>query len=163
MSRKRNTPLSIAAHDSEDHRRKSWKKNFVVSSSEDSEPQNTSEDGYSENEEGEWDIKCILDESKTHYLIDWEGPWTPTWVSFERRVEFFGYNTGRLSDTIYLGTGAEGERQRRRNQCLGEQEEPEGKEERQTAKRTIESVTGRPYGFIDQYPEPAIAAQKPSS
>lgn len=55
----------------------------MISSSEDNDDQNASEDDDSGNEEGEWDIKCILDESESHYLIDWEGPWTPTWVSLE--------------------------------------------------------------------------------
>lgn len=53
----------------------------MISSSEDEEEvetENGSED--SENEEDEWDIKCILDESDSQYLIDWEGPWSPTWV-----------------------------------------------------------------------------------
>lgn len=29
----------------------------------------------------EWPIKRILRETATEYLIDWEGPYDPTWVS----------------------------------------------------------------------------------
>lgn len=29
----------------------------------------------------EWPIKYILRETATEYLIDWEGPYDPTWVS----------------------------------------------------------------------------------
>lgn len=31
--------------------------------------------------EDEWYINCILDETESQYLIDWEGPWSPSWVS----------------------------------------------------------------------------------
>lgn len=31
--------------------------------------------------EDEWPIKSILRETDTQYLIDWEGPYEPTWVS----------------------------------------------------------------------------------
>ena len=31
--------------------------------------------------EDEWYIDCILDETESQYLIDWEGPWSPSWVS----------------------------------------------------------------------------------
>lgn len=92
MSRKRNKPLSITAHETDDHRRKRWKESFVISSSDDNEDQNPNEDEDSGNEEDEWDIKCILDESGSQYLIDWEGPWSPTWVSFEKRVDSCGYD-----------------------------------------------------------------------
>ncbi|KAE8161808.1 class II histone deacetylase complex subunits 2 and 3-domain-containing protein [Aspergillus tamarii] len=29
--------------------------------------------------EDEWYINCILDETESQYLIDWEGPWSPSW------------------------------------------------------------------------------------
>ncbi|GAB1193045.1 hypothetical protein APSETT444_002247 [Aspergillus pseudonomiae] len=29
--------------------------------------------------EDEWYIDCILDETESQYLIDWEGPWSPSW------------------------------------------------------------------------------------
>lgn len=56
--------------------------NLIISSSEGEEEDETedSETGGSGNDE-EWDIKCIVDESDSQYLIDWEGPWSPTWVS----------------------------------------------------------------------------------
>lgn len=40
-----------------------------------------SSDG-SDSDDQEWPIKCILRETDTEYLIDWEGPYDPTWVSF---------------------------------------------------------------------------------
>lgn len=39
-----------------------------------------SSDG-SDLDDEEWPIKCILRETDTEYLIDWEGPYDPTWVS----------------------------------------------------------------------------------
>lgn len=39
-----------------------------------------SSDG-SDSDDQEWPIKCILRETDTEYLIDWEGPYDPTWVS----------------------------------------------------------------------------------
>jgi len=37
-----------------------------------------------DSDDQEWPIKCILRETETEYLIDWEGPYEPTWVS--RRI-----------------------------------------------------------------------------
>ncbi|CAI7652125.1 unnamed protein product [Penicillium glandicola] len=37
-----------------------------------------SSDG-SDSDDQEWPIKCILRETDTEYLIDWEGPYEPTW------------------------------------------------------------------------------------
>ncbi|OQE35449.1 hypothetical protein PENCOP_c013G04080 [Penicillium coprophilum] len=37
-----------------------------------------SSDG-SDSDDREWPIKCILRETETEYLIDWEGPYDPTW------------------------------------------------------------------------------------
>ena len=57
--------------------RKRLRRHYTVDSSSD----------FSEAEEGsdiaedEWLVKCILDEAEDNYLIDWEGPWSPTWVS----------------------------------------------------------------------------------
>ena len=31
--------------------------------------------------EEEFDVNCILDEDDIRYYIDWEGPYSPTWVS----------------------------------------------------------------------------------
>lgn len=81
MWRKRKAS-SVSSLNTDESRRKRWKTHFVVSSSEDEdEDQDQAQDQESENEEGEWDIKCILEESEDLYLIDWEGPYSPTWVS----------------------------------------------------------------------------------
>lgn len=80
MWRKRKASSSVPVHYTDESRRKRLRNTRVISSSEDEEEvetENGSED--SENEEDEWDIKCILDESDSQYLIDWEGPWSPTW------------------------------------------------------------------------------------
>lgn len=64
--------------------RKRLKRSYTVISSSESEV----DDGSAENSdigEDEWFIKCILDENETQYLIDWEGPWSPTWVSWDLR------------------------------------------------------------------------------
>lgn len=81
MWRKRKAS-SVSSHNTDEPRQKRWKTHFVVSSSEDEdEDQDQDQDQESEDEEGEWDIKCILEESEDLYLIDWEGPYSPTWVS----------------------------------------------------------------------------------
>lgn len=54
----------------------------MLSSDDEDQSENGDENEDSGNAEDEWDIKCILDESESQYLIDWEGPWSPTWVSF---------------------------------------------------------------------------------
>lgn len=54
-------------------RTKRPRRHYTISSSSESEDSDIGEDEYL--------IKCILDENKSHYLIDWEGPWSPTWVS----------------------------------------------------------------------------------
>ncbi|EAW14767.1 uncharacterized protein ACLA_001780 [Aspergillus clavatus NRRL 1] len=75
MWRKRKA--SPASSDStENSRKKRWKETYVISSSDD---ENENENDRSSLGEDEWYINCILDETKTHYLIDWEGPWSPTW------------------------------------------------------------------------------------
>lgn len=60
-------------------RRERLRKKRVVSSSDDEEL----EDNHIGEEE--FPINCILDETDSQYLIDWEGDWSPTWV---RLVEF---------------------------------------------------------------------------
>lgn len=62
--------------------RKRLKRSYTVISSSESEV----DDGGVENSDigdDEWLIKCILDENESQYLIDWEGPWSPTWVSWD--------------------------------------------------------------------------------
>ncbi|OJJ83166.1 uncharacterized protein ASPGLDRAFT_465039 [Aspergillus glaucus CBS 516.65] len=79
MWRKRKAS-SVPARYTDEPRRKRLRNNLIISSSEDEEENETEE---SENEDSgndeEWDIKCILDETDSQYLIDWEGPWSPTW------------------------------------------------------------------------------------
>ncbi|KAJ5795214.1 Histone deacetylase complex subunit 2/3 [Penicillium paradoxum] len=41
----------------------------------------------SESDDQEWPIKCILRETETEYLIDWEGPYDPTWEPKENASE----------------------------------------------------------------------------
>ncbi|KAJ5620845.1 Histone deacetylase complex subunit 2/3 [Penicillium lagena] len=41
----------------------------------------------SELDDDEWPIKCILQETDTEYLIDWEGPYTPSWVSYITQID----------------------------------------------------------------------------
>ncbi|KAG0155660.1 hypothetical protein PDIDSM_2833 [Penicillium digitatum] len=45
-----------------------------------------SNDG-SDSDDQEWPIKCILRETDTKYLIDWEGPYDPTWEPKENASE----------------------------------------------------------------------------
>ncbi|KAJ5512188.1 Histone deacetylase complex subunit 2/3 [Penicillium fimorum] len=41
----------------------------------------------SDSDDQEWPIKCILRETDTEYLIDWEGPYDPTWEPKENASE----------------------------------------------------------------------------
>ena len=72
MGRKRraSSDLSTAIESS---RRERLRKTRVVSYSDEE-----SEDNEIGDEE--FPINCILDETDSQYLIDWEGDWTPTWV-----------------------------------------------------------------------------------
>jgi hypothetical protein len=76
MSRKRKASSTIYTSHGSHKRKKRWRYQHVVHSS-DTETDNDSEALGAD----EWLINCILDESESQYLIDWEGPWTPTWVS----------------------------------------------------------------------------------
>lgn len=60
-------------------KRKRQKNSYTVLSSSETEE---STDQNSDIGEDEWLIRCILDEDETQYLIDWEGSWSPTWVSW---------------------------------------------------------------------------------
>ena len=56
-------------------------------------PAETQSDAYEIGDE-EFPIKCILDEDDTRYYIDWAGPYSPTWVSFD--PFFFFFFLGRI-------------------------------------------------------------------
>lgn len=75
MERKRKAPSPEPAPSADNRRNKRWKRKYTVLSSDDEDDESSSSLA-----EDEWLIKCILDESDSQYLIDWEGPWTPTWV-----------------------------------------------------------------------------------
>ncbi|OGM44777.1 HDA1 complex subunit [Aspergillus bombycis] len=64
----------ISSYSSDKHRKKRYKNTHPVISS-DEENDNES----SALAEDEWYIDCILDETESQYLIDWEGPWSPSW------------------------------------------------------------------------------------
>jgi hypothetical protein len=36
----------------------------------------------------EYPIRCIIAETRTKYLIDWEGDYPPSWVRSRRRIPF---------------------------------------------------------------------------
>lgn len=76
MSRKRKSSSTIYTSHTSHKRKKRWRTQHVVHSS-DNEADTDSEALSAD----EWLINCILDETESQYLIDWEGPWTPTWVS----------------------------------------------------------------------------------
>ena len=63
--------------------RKKLKRSYTVDSlSELSEVEESSDV-----DEDEWLVRCILDEVDDYYLIDWEGPWSPTWVSWNFSID----------------------------------------------------------------------------
>ncbi|KAE8364154.1 class II histone deacetylase complex subunits 2 and 3-domain-containing protein [Aspergillus caelatus] len=73
MWRKRKISSS-ATRSSDKHKKKRRKNTYPVISSDE---ENDSES--SDLAEDEWYINCILDETESQYLIDWEGPWSPSW------------------------------------------------------------------------------------
>ncbi|RHZ54696.1 uncharacterized protein CDV56_107842 [Aspergillus thermomutatus] len=94
MWRKRKASSPASSNPAENARKKRWTEAFVISSSDD---ENDHDDGSSLDED-EWYINCILDETESQYLIDWEGPWSPTWVSWAKRLSG---NTGPLDTKWY--------------------------------------------------------------
>lgn len=74
MPRKRKASSPVYTNRNHESRRKRWKETYILSSSE-------GEQEVNEIGGEEYPINCILDEDDTRYLIDWEGPWSPTWVS----------------------------------------------------------------------------------
>lgn len=76
MWRKRKISSAVSTHSSDKYRKKRYKNTHPVITS-DEENDNES----SALAEDEWYINCILDETESQYLIDWEGPWSPSWVS----------------------------------------------------------------------------------
>ena len=72
MAPKRKAPSHEHKSPTNKHQNKRTKRSYIIISSSDSEDSDLAE--------GEYLIKCILGENETQYLIDWEGPWNPTWV-----------------------------------------------------------------------------------
>ncbi|KAL5355343.1 hypothetical protein BJX96DRAFT_47754 [Aspergillus floccosus] len=75
MERERKAPSPEPTPSAYNRRNKKWKSHYTIPSSDDEDDQTSSSLG-----EDEWLINSILDETDSQYLIDWEGPWTPTWV-----------------------------------------------------------------------------------
>lgn len=73
MAPKRRALSQAHENSAPEPRTKRRRKDYAIYSSSESEDSDIGEDEYL--------VKCILDENNSHYLIDWEGPWTPTWVS----------------------------------------------------------------------------------
>ncbi|PWY86435.1 hypothetical protein BO94DRAFT_517533 [Aspergillus sclerotioniger CBS 115572] len=84
MWRKRKVPSPIYTGHPSDTRRQRWKEQHVIQTSED---EDQTEDNTEALDADEWYINCILDETESQYLIDWEGPWTPTWEPKEHASE----------------------------------------------------------------------------
>jgi hypothetical protein len=84
MRFKRKVSSSVSTHSTDEPRKNRWKTKHIIISSEEEEEEEeeiTDDDKSSDLDEDEWLINCILDETESQYLIDWEGPWTPSWVS----------------------------------------------------------------------------------
>lgn len=123
MSRKRKASSPASTNRDYNSRRKQLRAACDFLSESESESESESKgDGSSELDDGEYLVKCILDEDDTRYLIDWEGPWSPTWV---RLVDCSSL------DQMYILTvwtdgnstlGTEGVRQRSGTPSLGRKE-----------------------------------------
>lgn len=72
----------LSPHQDNNHtnisRKKRWKENYTIVSSDDSDDSDHESNPL---DDDEYYINCILDETESQYLIDWEGPWEPTWVN----------------------------------------------------------------------------------
>jgi hypothetical protein len=84
MRNKRKT--SLTQHSKPTYTSSSYKgrnqhiKRYVVASS-DEEDISTDEEEVTADED--WEINGILAENETHYLIDWVGNYSPSWVGFD--------------------------------------------------------------------------------
>ncbi|RAL01935.1 uncharacterized protein BO80DRAFT_47453 [Aspergillus ibericus CBS 121593] len=76
MWRKRKLPSPVYTGTTSDTQKERWKEQHAIHSSED---EDEVQDDSEALDPDEWYINCILDETESQYLIDWEGPWTPTW------------------------------------------------------------------------------------
>ncbi|RAH85064.1 hypothetical protein BO86DRAFT_386592 [Aspergillus japonicus CBS 114.51] len=85
-------------------RKKRWKENYTIESSDDSD---NSDHESNTLDDDEYYINCILDETESQYLIDWEGPWEPTWVNLHDL-----FVIGLCSNCSVLWSGTKGARQR---------------------------------------------------
>jgi hypothetical protein len=65
-----------------------------------SEPEDTQHESFEIGEE-EYPIKCIITESRTKYLIDWEGPYYPTWVRRKRNEVIFLVGSPVINECIH--------------------------------------------------------------
>lgn len=88
MCRKRKIPPPIYTGHASDTRKQQWKEQHIIQPSEDED--DVEDDGEALDSD-EWYINCILDETESQYLIDWEGPWTPTWVSWALQIPHHTY------------------------------------------------------------------------
>lgn len=87
MWRKRKAASPAISDPADNFRKRRWKEVYVISSSDDENDENDeNDDSTSSLDEDEWYINCILDETESQYLIDWEGPWSPTWVSWAKSL-----------------------------------------------------------------------------
>ncbi|KAE8150098.1 hypothetical protein BDV25DRAFT_140153 [Aspergillus avenaceus] len=73
---------SVSTHNTDIPREVNQQNNYIVISSDKEE-----NDDRSSLSEDEWYINCILDETESQYLIDWEGPWSPSWEPKEHASE----------------------------------------------------------------------------
>ncbi|KAI9037051.1 uncharacterized protein KD926_000918 [Aspergillus affinis] len=76
MWRKRKSSSPVIINSTDQHGRPETKQDIIVISSGD---ENDDNNPSSNLDEDEWYINCILDETESQYLIDWEGNWSPTW------------------------------------------------------------------------------------
>ncbi|EAL85966.1 conserved hypothetical protein [Aspergillus fumigatus Af293] len=101
MWRKRKAASPAISDPADNFRKRRWKVVYVTSSSDDENDEN--DDSTSSLDEDEWYINCILDETESQYLIDWEGPWSPTWVSWAKN--FLSSTTWHSKQTSGRGSG----------------------------------------------------------
>ncbi|KAE8392639.1 class II histone deacetylase complex subunits 2 and 3-domain-containing protein [Aspergillus alliaceus] len=132
MWRKRKVSSSVSTHSTAEPRKKKRKNNYIVISSveeHDNESSQLAED--------EWYINCILDETESHYLIDWEGPWSPTWepkehandaaiqVWEEKKTHCHSQNDSHLAEILETQSAAQAS-QDHSVECINSSEQPLG-------------------------------------
>ncbi|KAL4923750.1 uncharacterized protein BDV17DRAFT_276324 [Aspergillus undulatus] len=98
---------SVFTRSSRHKRRENWNHQYIVTSSD--EEKSTADDIEEEiGDNEEWEINGILEETESQYLLDWVGPWSPTWEPKENASEVAVQIWEEAKKKEQLGSGRRG-------------------------------------------------------